>query len=192
MNIIIIGLIFPGVSALVSTSIKHKESKNEIGFKVLEKFIDGYKKNFKDTVKFSFFYAAIIFSVLFNIVFYDGEIPIFVTVSLSILIALSTLIVTYMTLIGAKFKFRTRDLFRLSFYYIIMRFKITIGVLGIYLLAFWAFSSIAGFGLFLLVSPLIYIITIYSYPILEDVYANFVETGEETGSSDKVKEIEDE
>lgn len=74
LNIIAIGFVFPGLAALVSCSIKYKEFKGEALFAVLKHFIEGYKKNFKDTIKYCFIYAIIIFSVMFNIYYYENDI----------------------------------------------------------------------------------------------------------------------
>jgi len=178
LNIIAIGFMFPGIAALISCGIKYKESKTEVALGVLKHFIEGYRKNFKDTIKYCFVYAAIIFAVIFNISYYGGEMPTFMIVALFALTTLSTLIVTYMMVIAAKFQFRTRDLLRVSMYCIFMHFKTTTKIFIIYVLLFFAYPWVGGLIMLLFTSPIVYLIIHFAQPALEDVYENFVEKSE--------------
>jgi len=178
MDIIAIGFMFPGLAALVSCGIKHKELKNEVGFGVLKYFVEGYKKNFKDTIKYCFIYTIIIFSVVFNINYYGGDMPTLIMIALVSLTTLSTLTVTYMLIIAAKFQFRTRDLLRVSFYCIMMHFKRTIKIFITYVVLFFAFPWFGAFTMFLFISPIVYLIVHFANPILEDVHEMFIEKPE--------------
>jgi len=178
MNVIAIGLLFPGLAALVSCGIKHKELKNEPTFSVLKYFLEGYKKNFKDTIKYCFICAIIIFAVIFNIDYYGSDMPMFMIGALAILITLSALIVTYMMIIAAKFQFRTRDLLRVSIYCIMVHFKRTAKILVTYVILFFASPWIGVFTMLLFISPIIYLIIHFAYPVLEDVNEMFVEKPE--------------
>ena len=175
MNIIAIGFIFPGIAALVSCCIKYKESKTEAVQGVLKHFIEGYRKNFKDTIKYCFVYAAIIFAVIFNINYYGGEMPLFMIIALFVLITLSTLIVTYMMVIAAKFQFRARDLLKVSIYCILMHFKATIKIFITYVVLFFAYPWVGVMIMLLFTSPIVYVIIHFAHPVLEDVYETFVE-----------------
>jgi uncharacterized membrane protein YesL len=178
MNMIAIGWMFPGLAALVSCGVKHKEVKQEAEFYVLKYFVEGYKKNFKDTINYCFIYAALIYVVNFNIIYYTSGMPLFMIVALVILTTLSTLIVTYMMIIASKFQFRTRDLLKVSFYCLIMHVKTTIRIFMIYIILFFAYPWIGAFIMFLFISPIISIIIHFAYPILEDVHENFIEKSE--------------
>ena len=178
MNIVVIGLMFPGFAALVSCGVKYKESKNKTAFKVLKTFIEGYKKNFKDTIKYCFIYTVIIFVVIFNINYYGSDMPMFMIIALIVLTTLSTLILTYMMLIATKFQFRTKDLLKVSVYCILMHLKITIKIFIIYVILFFAYPWVGIFTMFLFISPIVYLIIYFAFPVLEDVYKVFVEKTE--------------
>jgi len=178
MNVIAIGFIFPGIAALVSNGIKYKESKPDAILDILKHFTSGYRKNFKDTMKYCFIYAAIIFTVLFNIAYYDGEIPMFMLIALFVLITLSTLMVTYMMVIATKFQFRTRDLLRVSAYCLLMHFKVTIKLFITYVIFLVAYPWVGVMIMLVFASPIIYLITRFVHPVLDDVYETFVEKSE--------------
>ena len=178
MDIIAIGLIFPGLAALVSCEIKYKELKSEGKFSVLKYFLEGYKKNFKDTIKYCFVLAIIIFAVIFNINHYGSEMPTFMIVALAVLITLSSLIATYMMIIAAKFQFKTKDLFKIGIYCILMHFKKTVKIFVVYVILFFASPWLGAFSMLLFISPIIYLVIHFASPVLEDVQEMFVEKSE--------------
>lgn len=178
LNIIAIGFLFPGLAALVSCSIKYQEFKDAIPFGSLKYFIEGYKKNFKDTIKYSFIYAMIIFLVVFNIYYYENDISTLIIIALFVLTTLSTLIVTYMMVIAAKYQFKTRDLLRVSIYCFIMHFKITMKIFITYVVLFFVFPWVGTVILLLCISPIVYVIVQFASPVLEDIYEVFVKKPE--------------
>jgi len=178
VNIVVIGFMFPGLAALVSCGMKYKESKDKIAFSTLKTFIEGYKKNFKDTIKYSFAYAGIILVIMFNITYYDGEMPVFMMIALVVLTMLSTLIVTYMMIVAAKFQFKIKDLFRVSLYCILVHFKTTVKITMLYVALSFIFPWLGIASTLLFISPIIYFLIHVAYPVLEDVYELFIEKPE--------------
>jgi len=178
LNIIAIGFLFPGLAALVSCTIKYRESKKEAAINMVKTFFKGYRGNFKDTIKYCFIFAIIIFAIIFNFNYYGAEMPLFLIISLGILISLSSLVMTYMMIIATKFQFKLKDLFKVSIYCILMHFKRTMKIFITYVILFFAYPWVGMFTMLLFSSPIVYLVTHFAYPILDDVYEVFIEKPE--------------
>ena len=174
LNIVALGFIFPGLAALVSCGIKFKESEEKVKFSVLKEFIDGYKKNFKDTIKYCFIYAAIVFAAVSNINYYGVEMPMFLIVALGISGTLSTLMVTYAMAVATKFQFKLKDLMGVSISCIIIQFKTTIKIVIMYLVLLFVLPGLGLFIVLLLTSPIIYLLITFIQPALEYVHEYFI------------------
>ena len=177
LNIVAIGFMFPGFAALVSCTIKHKEADNLATFGILKHFARGYKNNFKDTIKYCFVYALLFFVVTFTINNIDNETPRLMIITLIALTILTTLL-TYMMIIAARFEFRTRDLLRVSLYCMLMHPKRMAKILVIYAILFFAQQMLSVFTILLFVSPIVYLIIHFAYPVLDDVHALFAKKPE--------------
>lgn len=179
LNVIALGLAFPGIAALCSCCIKYKEASAKRSYKVLKSFLEGYRKNFKDTLKYCFVYALLIFVISFNVNAYDTDSSIFPVITTAILAILSTIIVTYMMIIATKFQFKLKDLFKISIYCILMHFKITLKISATYTVLFFAYPWVGAFTILLFISPICYLIVHFAHPVLADVYQTFVEKVED-------------
>ena len=93
------------------------------------------------------------------------------------LIILST-IVTFMMVIAARFEFRTRDLLRVSLYCMLLDLKRMGKILIIYVILIFVYSWLGVLTIFLLTSPIVYLIIHFAYPVLEDVHELFIKKPE--------------
>jgi len=176
-DIIALGLMFPSLAAMVSCSVKYKESEEKMKFQIVKHFLEGYKKNFKDTIKYCFIYAGILFVVFLGFTNIE-EMSIFMMVAFGLLTTLSTLIVTYMMLVATKFQFNLKGLFKIGIYCILMNFKITAKIFLVYVALFFLYPWVGVFPMLLFVSPVTYLIIHFVGPVFEEVYELFVEKPE--------------
>ncbi|MCL2560636.1 MAG: DUF624 domain-containing protein [Turicibacter sp.] len=177
-DVVAIGLMLPGLAALVSCTIKFRESDEKATFGVFKEFIERYKNNFRDTIKYCFVYALVVFTVFFT-VRHGDDLSLFMRVSLIVSTSVSTLIVTYMMIVAARFEFKkTRHLLRVSLYCCLMHFKITAVLAVAYFVLLFLTLWFGLLMLFLFASPILYGIIRLTYPVLDDVYEMFIEKGD--------------
>lgn len=173
LDIIAIGFIFPGLAALVSCNLKFIESGNDIQFPVTKKFIEGYKNNFFDVIKFSFIVAVPIYLILANVNFFGEDTATGTIVLSTIFLSILILITTYKILVVTKFSFKTFDLLRVAIYCLIMHFTITLKILATYIAVFFIWPWL-GDALFLFSTSVIsYFIIKIAFPIYEDVFQTY-------------------
>jgi len=183
LNFIPIGLIGPSITALLCCMIKFKETNFEKeDLPKFKNFFLFYKKNFTDTLKFWIPYVVLMMVLYTNAIYYEGSG--FVRI-MTIIIALigsiiATLSVTYMLIINAKFKFRVKDLFKLSMLYTITSFKATISIAVVCFLGLVVAVLTSEFLLILVASVIGYLLVSYTYSTLENVRDRFTEEGMES------------
>ena len=174
VDIVAVGLLFPGLAALTSCTLKFRESGNSVKFAILKHFAEGFRKNVVDTLKYCFVIGLVAFVFMFNMDLHGVEMPLWLGGSLAVLTALTAVITTYMMVVATKFQFRIRDLLRVAIYCLLMHFGKTLKVLGLYMLLLFVWVWGGTFSLLMLVSTLVYLIVHVVYPVLTDVQANFV------------------
>lgn len=175
LDVIFLGLLFPSLAALVSCSIKFKESTDKGAMNPFKLFIEGYRKNVKDTAKYCFIYGALLFVVIFNLNQTEADVSQFMMMTTMILAGISTLIVTFMMLIAAKFQFRLKDLFKVSIYAILMNMLVTVKIVLTFLVLFFLTPRIGLLAVMLYISPIVYLVTHFATPMLADIHKNFVD-----------------
>jgi len=183
LNFIPIGLMGPGITALLCCMIKFKETNFEKeDLPKLKDFILFYKKNFTDTLKIWLPYVILMMVLYTNVVYYEGSgfVRIMTIIIAIIGSIISTLSVTYMLIINAKFKFGVKDLLKLSMFYTITGFKATISIVVVYFLALVVTVLTSEFLLILVVSVIGYLLVSYTYSTLENVRDRFTEEGVES------------
>ena len=183
VDIVMIGLLFPGLAALVSCILKFRESKNSIDFKILHHFLTGFRDNLTDTLKYCFVIGIVTFAVWLNLAIHEEGVPFWLGISLIVLSVVTALVATYMLVVAAKFQFRTRDLLRVAGYCVLMNIGKSLKLLVLYVVVFFGWPWVGLFTLLMLASTMVYIVVQIVEPVLADVQAVFVEP---------VVEVEDE
>ncbi|MFS0615068.1 YesL family protein [Lederbergia ruris] len=139
-------------------------------------FFYGYKINFKDTLKVWLPMLAAIFILIIDLqYFYQESTKINQIMAIVFLVGLGFLIciLLYVFPITAKFKFRMRDVFKLSFYYSFKKLKITTGNIGILIIALFLMIITTDFLFIIIASVLSYVLTLNSRAVIDDIEENY-------------------
>jgi uncharacterized membrane protein YesL len=150
-------------------------------------FFYGYKSNIKGTFSVWLIILIVFFILIIDLQYFRNS-PTEMGQILSIVIFILTILWTIISLnamiINSKFKFRTRDVFKLAVYYSFRKFKSTIGgVLILFILGF--LTTVTTDFLVIFVSSLVgYLMMLNSKEILSDIQENFLQTG----SSEEVED----
>ncbi|MEK3890117.1 YesL family protein [Bacillus sp. FSL K6-3431] len=139
-------------------------------------FFYGYKLNFKDTLKVWIPMLALIFILIIDLqYFYEDSTATNQVLSIVFLVVLTLLICLsfYVFPITAKFKFRTRDIFKLSIYYSFKKLKISLGNIGIMIIGLFLMFMTSNFLILFIVGVLSYVLTLNSKEVIEDIKLNY-------------------
>ncbi|KAB8130999.1 DUF624 domain-containing protein [Gracilibacillus oryzae] len=140
-------------------------------------FIHAYRNNFKDVLKVWLPILIVAFILVIDIQYFNQNPTLFYQILNGIfLVALLILSVFtfYALIITSHYQFRIRDVYRLSVYYIFMRFKITSGNICIVFLTLVLMFFTSDFIIFLLFSVIAWLLMANTQGIIEDVKLNFV------------------
>lgn len=164
----------PAISALFY-SVGKLLRKKEIS--PSKDFFKGYKRNFKDTMKFWLPLLLVSYILLVDLQYFISKSGM-AYLLLSIVFAAGIILLfacsLYLFMVNVDFKFRTRDLWKLSAYYLFIRAKITFGNIGIIIVALFICYISSFLLLLLLVSLVCFLFAMNSRPVLEDIQSNFV------------------
>ncbi|MCJ7841319.1 DUF624 domain-containing protein [Lederbergia sp. NSJ-179] len=139
-------------------------------------FFYGYKINFKDTLKVWLPMLAAIFILIIDLqYFYQDSTKINQIMAVVFLVGLGFLIciLLYVFPITAKFKFRMRDVFKLSIYYSFKKLKITTGNIGTIIIALFLMLITTDFLFLFIASVLSYVLTLNSRTVIDDIEENY-------------------
>ncbi len=139
-------------------------------------FFYGYKINLKDTLKVWLPMIVAIFILIVDLqYFYQESTKINQIMAIVFLVGLGFLIciLLYVFPITAKFKFRMRDVFKLSFYYSFKKLKITTGNIGILIIALFLMIITTDFLFIFIASVLSYVLTLNSRAVIDDIEENY-------------------
>ncbi|MDQ0227446.1 YesL family protein [Metabacillus niabensis] len=140
-------------------------------------FIEGYRKNLKDTFTIWLPILVIYFILLVDLQ-YLRQTPTSTNQILAIVIFVLTVIWTMVVLnivsINARFKFRVRDTFKLSIYYSFMKFKQTVGNLLILFIVAYLTSITTNFFIVFTSSIIAFVMLLNTKEILTDIEQNFL------------------
>lgn len=139
-------------------------------------FFYGYKINFKDTLKVWLPILAAIFILIIDLqYFYQDSTRIHQILAIVFLVGLGFLfcILLYVFPITAKFKFRMRDVFKLSIYYSFKKLKTTTGNIGILIIAIFLMLITTDFLFLFIASVLSYVLTLNSRAVINDIEENY-------------------
>jgi uncharacterized membrane protein YesL len=166
----------PAITALfysIGKLIREKE------LSPLHDFIHGYKINFKDTLKFWLPLLLVLYILIVDLQYFNSTASTINSV-LSIVFAIGiilTMVISMNTfLIIAGFKFRFKDLLKLSVYYSFMKVKITFGNISIVIITLFLISVTSNFLLLFIASLICYAFMLNSKALLEDIQLKFCDS----------------
>lgn len=168
----------PAISALFYTLGKLVREKE---ISPTKDFFYGYKLNFVDSLKVWIPMLIALFIIVVDLQYFNAEATTKNQVLAGILLVVLLLIATlsiYVFSINANFKFRVRDVYRLSMYYSFTRIKITTGNIAIVFLALFLMFITSDFLILFIASIVAYVVVLNSNPIIEDVKENFIKQEE--------------
>lgn len=144
-------------------------------------FFRGYKKNLKDTLSVWLPILIVYFILLVDLQYLrqsSTETSQILSIVIMVLTVIWTIICMNVLIINAQYKFRLRDVWKLSMYYSCIKFKNTIGnFLILFLLAF--ITTITTDFLILFTSSIVaYLMMLNSKEMLVHIKENFLKTKE--------------
>jgi uncharacterized membrane protein YesL len=168
----------PAITALfysIGKLIREKE------LSPLHDFIHGYKINFKDTMKFWLPLLLVLYILIVDIHYFNSNgstINNVLSVVFLVGIILTMVISMNAFLIIAGFKFRFKDLWKLSVYYSFKKVKITFGNISIVIITLFLISVTSSFLLLFIASLICYAFLLNSKGLLEDIQLKFCDSQE--------------
>jgi uncharacterized membrane protein YesL len=147
----------------------------------LRDFCHGYKINFKDTMKFWLPLLLVLYILFIDLQYFNSNpttINNILSVVFSIAIILMIILMKYAFLINAGFKFRLKDIWKLSVYYSFMKMKITFGNIGIVIILLFLSYLVSDFVIVFVASLVCYLFMLNSKEVVEDIKINFCKSQE--------------
>lgn len=142
-------------------------------------FFYGFKKNVKDILSIWFPILLVYFILIVDLQYLrqtPTELNQILSIVIFVLIVLWTMLILNAVAISSRFKFRMRDIWKLSVYYSFMKVKNTVGnMLILFILAF--ITTITTDFLILFVSSIVfYLLALNTKEMLLDIETNFLKT----------------
>ena len=147
-------------------------------------FFRGYRVNLKDTMRMWLPMLAILFILVVDIHYYNSEPSTanqMLGAVLSVILLLFVVGSLYAFPINAKFKFRVRDVYRLSVYYSFKKRRATIGNAAIIFITLFVMSVTVDLIILFLASPVGFLLMWNSQEVMHDVKLNFIKRHEMEG-----------
>ncbi|MEH7180088.1 DUF624 domain-containing protein [Neobacillus vireti] len=166
----------PAITALfysIGKLIREKE------LSPLHDFIHGYKINFKDTMKFWLPLLLVLYILIVDVHYFNSNLSMINNV-LSVVFLIGIVLIMILSvnafLIIAGYKFRLKDIWKLSVYYSFKKVKITFGNISIIIISLFLLSVTSKFLILFIASLICYSFLLNSKGLLEDVKQNFVDS----------------
>ncbi|WP_058306629.1 YesL family protein [Gracilibacillus massiliensis] len=140
-------------------------------------FLSAYKSNFKDVLKVWFPILTVFFVLVIDIQYFNQNPTVFNQILNGIFLVVLFLLVIfsiYTLIITTHYKFRIRDIYRLSLYYIFTWIKRTTGNIAILFLTVVVMFFTSDFIIIFLSSLVAWFIILNTKPIIQDVKISFV------------------
>lgn len=141
-------------------------------------FFNGYKLNFKDTMKLWLPMLLIIFILIVDLQYFHLEASV-INQILSIVFLVVLLLISGLSLyifpINVIYKFRTRDIYKLSIYYSFKKKKITFGNIGIVIITLFLMYVISDFLIIFIASLVCFAFMLNSKEVMEEIKVNYVD-----------------
>jgi len=170
----------PSLSALfysIGKLIREKE------LSPLRDFLHGYKINFKDTMKFWLPLLLVLYILFIDLQYFNSNPSVthhILSVIFFIGILITMIIMMNSFLINAGFKFRLKDICKLSIYYSFKKVKVTFGNIGIIIISLFLTTITSNFFIVFMASVICYVFLLNSRDLLEDIKLNFCKPHENT------------
>ncbi|WMM33137.1 YesL family protein [Shouchella clausii] len=142
-------------------------------------FFEGYKKNLKDTFSIWLPMLVICFILLVDFHYFrqsPSHISQIGSVILVVLLIMWTMVMLNVLVINARYKFRVRDLFRLSIYYGFTKVKQTTGNLLILFIVGVITASTTNFFILFTGSVIVFLIVLNMKAVFADIEDHFLVT----------------
>ncbi|MBT2657130.1 YesL family protein [Bacillus sp. ISL-18] len=168
----------PSISALfysIGKLIREKE------LSPLRDFFHGYKMNFKDTMKFWLPLLLVLYILFVDLQYFNSNPSVphhILSVIFFIGILITMIIMMNSFLINAGFKFRLKDICKLSIYYSFKKVKVTFGNIGIIIISLFLTTITSNFFIVFMASVVCYVFLLNSRDLLEDIKVNFCKPNE--------------
>lgn len=166
----------PTISALfysIGKLIREKE------LSPLNDFFHGYKINFKDTMKFWLPLLVVLYILIVDLHYFNSNLSTINNV-LSVVFLIGIILIMIISinafLISAGYKFRLKDIWKLSVYYSFMKVKITLGNISIVIITLFLLSVTSNFLILFIASLLCYAFMINSKGLFEDIQLRFCDS----------------
>ena len=183
LNVLPVIFMGPALSAITRFMIRYIETDYGVeDYPTGKDYFRFYKENFKEAIKIWTPYVLVMTVLGTNVQHYNwggGAIAAVADFLYIFLMAAATLLVGYMLLISAKYRFKLKDLIRLSAYYAFTWIKTTLAVVAVLFLVLAAVFFLSEYLVLLFAAPLAYILVRYAYPVLANVGEYFVAGKEE-------------
>jgi uncharacterized membrane protein YesL len=164
----------PALTALFYTLNKLMRDKE---ISPTKDFFYGYKMNFVETLKIWLPMLLVVFILVVDLQYLNSnpetKNQVFAGIILVVLLLIGTISV-YVFSIAANFKFRVRDIYRLSVYYSFYKIKATTGNIGIVIVTLFLMNVTSDFILLLLASLICYTLVLNTHTVMEDIRLNFI------------------
>ena len=166
----------PAITALFSTLNKLVREKE---ISPTKDFFTSYKMNFIETLKIWLPLLLVVFILVVDLQYLNQNPStmnqVFAGIILIVLLLIGSLSV-YLFSITANFKFRIRDIYRLSVYYSFYKIKATTGNIGIVIVTLFLINVTSDFILLFLASLICYTMVLNNHSVTEDIRLNFIKT----------------
>ncbi|WP_226526817.1 YesL family protein [Metabacillus niabensis] len=142
-------------------------------------FFYGFKKNIKDILSIWFPILLVYFILIVDLQYLrqtPTELNQILSIVIFVLIVLWTMLILNAVAISSRFKFRMRDIWKLSVYYSFMKVKNTVGnMLILFILAFIT-TITTDFLILFVTSFVFYLLALNTKEMLLDIETNFLKT----------------
>ncbi|WP_299090501.1 DUF624 domain-containing protein [uncultured Metabacillus sp.] len=145
-------------------------------------FFYGYRKNIKDTFSVWLPILIVYFILLVDLQYLRqsaSETSQILSIVIFILTIVWTMLCLNILIINSRYKFRVRDVFKLSVYYSFMKFKQTIGNLLILFIVAFLTVMTTDFFIVFTASIIAFLMMLNMKEMLEDIERNFLKKGSE-------------
>jgi uncharacterized membrane protein YesL len=175
----------PSITALLSIMAKLVREKDLNS--ITKEFFKAYKQNFKQSLFIWFVGSLMIAIMLADIKFFNsksmGAIPVAVFNGLIIILIVLSL---YVFPIVSRFYLKTSDVIKLSFYYAIKKFKVTVMNIAAIVAVIFLISRFPSVSFFFFASVACYIIMYYEKDIMKEIEERITNSSQQEEQSEDI------
>lgn len=169
----------PAIAALCHSLTKFTKDKD---ISPMKTYLESYRKNGKEALKVWLPIITVVFILVIDIQYFQQNPTVFYQILNGIFLVvlfLMTIFTFYSFLIMTHYRFRLRDIYRLSVYYLFTWIKVSTGNLCIVFLSIALLFLTSDFIVLFLGSVLVWVLVLNSRTLLKDVKISFVKEEQE-------------